>query len=168
MVEAERLRLQRGVSRITGIETTLLMLKPAGMLNYAEIMRMLDRTCFHNCLCVDWEGSVKLTKYQGMEFYKMHEGKWFREPMAKQISRRELYAFVITGLDAIGIIRRLRGDTNPVVAYSQSPSSICGQFGQGDMTELAKILEVVDTAAHASDSAEHAAHEIAVVKKAKV
>lgn len=129
---------------------------------------MLQRTCIRNRLRIFSKGSAELSYDQAFDFYSPHGEKWFREPMAKQISGKILQFYFIDGPHAIKIIRNLLGPTNPVVAMAKSPGSIRGQFAEGDMKALANDHQVVDNCAHASSSVADGKREIAIIEKARV
>lgn len=131
-----------------------------------EIDTMLKRTCERNNLEIESRGDVKLTFDEAYEFYSPHGDKWFREPMARQISSEELYAYIIKGAYAIKIIRRLLGPTDPADARSGAPGTIRGLFAEGCMAALAKLMLVIDNCGHATSKVKDAEREVEIIEQA--
>ena len=134
------------------------------MVHLSDIECMITRTCDVNNLKITIDGPVTLVKNDALKLYDVHTGKWFHGPMAEQVSDCDLYAFIIEGKCATGVIRRLVGLTNPVEAQRLTPGTIRGQFAEGDMEALAKKKKVIDNCVHASRNVRDAKHEIAIVQ----
>jgi nucleoside-diphosphate kinase len=111
---------------------------------------------------------VTLTHEDALEFYGVHEGKWFQLPMSEQIEGHCLRAFEIEGKFAPRIMRRLIGPTNPVVAAIKAPGTIRGQFAEGDMVAFAKQKKVVDNCIHGSKNSQEAIREIEILKRSRI
>lgn len=76
------------------------------------------------------------------------------ESEKQTLSRRDAFALVYQGADAVKKIRRILGTTDPAKA---EPGSIRREFG----------ASIRENAAHASDSTENAEREIAIIKVAE-
>jgi nucleoside-diphosphate kinase len=79
--------------------------------------------------------------------YAVHEGKPFYEPLIRYITSSPVVVMVLEGNDAIEIVRRTMGATNPAEA---APGTIRADFG----------LEVGRNLVHGSDGPETAAFEV--------
>ena len=79
--------------------------------------------------------------------YAIHEGKPFYEPLIRYITSSPVVVMVLEANDAIEIVRRTMGATNPAEA---APGTIRADFG----------LEIGRNLAHGSDGPETAAFEV--------
>lgn len=79
--------------------------------------------------------------------YAVHEGKSFYEPLVRYITSSPVVVMVLEGQDAIEIVRRTMGATNPTQA---DPGTIRADFG----------LEIGRNLVHGSDGPETAAFEV--------
>jgi len=79
--------------------------------------------------------------------YAIHEGKPFYEPLVRYITSSPVVVMVLEGNDAIEIVRRTMGATNPAQA---TPGTIRADFG----------LEIGRNLVHGSDGPETAAFEV--------
>lgn len=79
--------------------------------------------------------------------YAVHEGKSFYDGLIRYITSAPVVVMVLEGRDAIEIVRRTMGSTNPAQA---APGTIRADFG----------LEVGRNLVHGSDGPETAAFEI--------
>jgi nucleoside-diphosphate kinase len=79
--------------------------------------------------------------------YAIHEGKPFYEPLIRYITSSPVVVMVLEGNDAIEIVRRTMGATNPTEA---TPGTIRADFG----------LEIGRNLVHGSDGPETAAFEV--------
>ncbi|HEY68918.1 MAG: nucleoside-diphosphate kinase [Chloroflexi bacterium] len=79
--------------------------------------------------------------------YAVHEGKPFYEPLIRYITSSPVVVMVLEGNDAIEIVRRTMGATNPAEA---APGTIRADFG----------LEIGRNLVHGSDGPETAAFEV--------
>ncbi len=79
--------------------------------------------------------------------YAIHEGKSFFAQLVAFITSSPLVAIVFEGAEAVEVVRRLIGETNPLQA---TPGTIRGDFG----------LDVGHNLIHGSDSEENASGEI--------
>lgn len=144
-------------------ERTLLLFKPRGMEHFDVVRDMVMRTVEANTFCIVHEDVVYLNKEQGLALYRMHEGEWYHDTLANQVSSCQLYGMVIEGEDAVAIIKRLIGPTKPEEAKSESPGSIRGQIVVDNYAERKANKEVVDNICHGSGNCAEALWEIGVV-----
>jgi nucleoside-diphosphate kinase len=79
--------------------------------------------------------------------YAIHEGKPFYEPLIRYITSSPVVVMVLEGNDAIEIVRRTMGATNPAEA---TPGTIRADFA----------LEIGRNLVHGSDGPETAAFEV--------
>jgi len=92
-------------------------------------------------------GSV--TAEQAAANYAEHEGKPFYAGLVEYVTSGPVVKMVVSGPDAVAVVRKLMGATNPRDA---APGTIRGDFG---LTLDANII-------HGSDSPESAEREIAI------
>jgi nucleoside-diphosphate kinase len=95
---------------------------------------------------------VSVTRRQAEELYTMHRGKPFYESLIEHITSGPVVAMVVEGLDAIRVMRRMIGATNPCEA---EPGTIRGDYG----------LTITKNVIHAADSLENAEREIKIFFK---
>lgn len=79
--------------------------------------------------------------------YAVHEGKSFYEPLIRYITASPVVVMALEGNDAIEVVRRTMGATNPAEA---APGTIRADFG----------MEIGRNLVHGSDGAETAAFEV--------
>jgi nucleoside-diphosphate kinase len=79
--------------------------------------------------------------------YAIHEGKPFYEPLIRYITSSPVVVMVLEAKDAINIVRRTMGATNPAEA---APGTIRADFG----------LEIGRNLVHGSDGPDTAAFEV--------
>lgn len=84
--------------------------------------------------------------------YGVHKGKPFFNGLVKFITSSPLVAAVFEGKDAVDVVRKLMGETDPVKA---TPGTIRGDFG----------LDIGQNIVHGSDSIDNAQKEIALFFK---
>ncbi len=81
--------------------------------------------------------------------YAEHREKEFFGELVSSITSGPVVAMVLEGPEAISVVRKMMGSTNPLAA---EPGTIRGDFG----------LEIVANIVHGSDGPESAAREIAL------
>lgn len=91
----------------------------------------------------------QVTAEQAAANYAEHEGKPFYEGLVAYITSGPVVKMVLSGPEAVSVVRKLMGVTNPKDA---APGTIRGDFG---LTLDANIV-------HGSDSPESAEREIAI------
>jgi nucleoside-diphosphate kinase len=128
---------------------TLLMIKPDMVEKgvYGEIISFVLRNQFH----VTALEMVTLDRERAERFYGVHAGKPFFAPLVEYITSGPVVAMRIEGdQDIITRLRAFVGATDPAKA---SPGTVRYMFGIG----------IQNNAVHASDSAESAKKELAIV-----
>ncbi len=83
----------------------------------------------------------KVTEEEAKQLYSVHEGKPFFNDLIKVITSSRVMLMVWEGRDAVAVVRKLIGATDPVKA---EPGTIRGDYG----------LDITDNLIHASDSKE--------------
>jgi nucleoside-diphosphate kinase len=91
----------------------------------------------------------RVTPEQAAANYAEHEGKPFYEGLVAYITSGPVVKMVLSGPEAVSVVRKLMGATNPKDA---APGTIRGDFG---LTLDANIV-------HGSDSPESAGREISI------
>lgn len=95
---------------------------------------------------------VKLEREKAEEHYAEHKGKPFYDPLIKFITSGPVIQFILEGTDAIRIVRKMVGATNPADA---EPGTIRGDY----------VLCTTFNVIHASDSSQSSDREIALFFK---
>lgn len=129
------------------MEKTLVLIKPD-----AVERSLIGRIIAHyeeNGLKVVSLRMVHADEETATEHYSEHVGRSYFEGLLAYITRSPLVALVLEGEDAIALVRRLNGKTNPAEAEK---GTIRGLYGVG----------MPDNTVHSSDSPESAAREAAI------
>ncbi len=129
-------------------EETLIFLKPAAVERglVGEILSRFER----KGLKIKALKMLRMSRETAEEFYSIHRGKPFFEKLIETISDRDIVAAVLSGREAIKVVRSLVGATDPVKA---APGTIRGDFG----------LDITDNLIHASDSRESFDREVKIL-----
>jgi nucleoside-diphosphate kinase len=90
-----------------------------------------------------------VTREMAERHYDEHKGKDFYEDLVEHITSAPIWAMVVEGPSAQGLVRRMMGATNPLNA---DPGTVRGDFG----------LDVQRNVVHSSDSLASAEREIAI------
>lgn len=127
------------------MERTLVIVKPDGVQRglAGEIISRFERRGLRIAALKLMQISLELAQ----RHYAVHKGKPFYEPLLQYITSGPVVVMVLEGKDAIEIVRRTMGATNPAKA---APGTI--------RADLA--LETGRNLVHGSDSPETAAFEI--------
>jgi nucleoside-diphosphate kinase len=127
------------------MERTLLIIKPDAVQRglIGPILTRLE----HRGLRFAAMKLIQITPELAARHYAVHEGKPFYEPLIEFITSGPVVVAVIEGNDAINIMRKTMGATNPAQA---DPGTIRGDFG----------LEIGRNLVHGSDGPDTAAYEI--------
>ena len=129
------------------VERTFLMIKPDGVCRglIGEVIRRIER----KGLKIVAMKMIRVSFEQAEKQYEEHKGKDFYEGLVSYITSAPVVAMVVEGKNAIKVVRKLIGATNPVDA----------DFGtiRGDFA-----LEIGRNIVHASDSPESAEKEIKI------
>jgi nucleoside-diphosphate kinase len=127
------------------MERTLVIIKPDGVQRglIGPILTRLERRGLRFAALK----LIQITPELAARHYAIHQGKPFYEPLIQFITSGPVVVAVIEGQDAIDIVRKTMGTTNPVQA---EPGTIRADFG----------LEIGRNLVHGSDGADTAAYEI--------
>lgn len=129
------------------IEKTYSMLKPDAVRNHhiGEIIGRIERSG----LVIERMELAQVTPEQAAANYAEHKGKPFYDGLIAYITSGPVVKMVVSGPDAVKIMRKLMGATNPLDA---APGTIRGDFG----------LIMDENVIHGSDSPESAEREIGI------
>jgi len=127
------------------VDRTLVILKPDAVQRnlIGEIILRLER----RGLRVVAMKMMQITADLAQRHYAVHRGKLFFDSLIRYITSGPVVALVVEGTQAIEVIRRMMGSTDPAQA---APGTIRGDFA----------LEMGRNLIHGSDSPESAAYEI--------
>lgn len=127
------------------MEKSLVLIKPDAMQRglAGEIVTRLER----KGLKIIAMKMLQMDKNLAQRHYAIHKGKVFFDKLVDFITSSPTIAIVFQGKDAVGVIRRTMGETDPVKAQA---GTIRGDFG----------LDIEHNLIHGSDSAENASKEI--------
>jgi len=92
---------------------------------------------------------LKIDRELASEHYAEHREKEFFSDLVSSITSGPVAAFVLEGPEAISVVRKMMGGTNPLAA---EPGTIRGDFG----------LDIEANIVHGSDGPESAEREIAL------
>ncbi len=129
------------------MERTLVLIKPDGMERklMGEIISIYENRGLHISSIKVLKPSVETAK----EHYSEHMGRPYFDPLIAYITRGEICALVVEGDDAIALVRKINGTTNPLDAEM---GSIRGKYA----------LSRRENTVHSSDSIESAEREIKI------
>ena len=127
------------------MERTLVIIKPDGVQRglIGPIIARLER----RGLKITAMKMIKMDYDLAQRHYAVHEGKPFYERLLEYITSAPVVVMVVEGKEAIEVVRRTMGATNPMEA---APGTIRADYG----------LEIGLNLVHGSDGAETAAFEI--------
>jgi nucleoside-diphosphate kinase len=127
------------------LERTLVIIKPDAVQRglIGEIVTRFER----RGLRIAALKLIHIDEALARRHYAIHEGKPFYEPLIRYITSSPVVVMVLEGNDAIEIVRRTMGATNPTEA---TPGTIRADFG----------LEIGRNLVHGSDGPETAAFEV--------
>ena len=127
------------------MERTLVILKPDAVERglIGEIITRFER----RGLRIAGMKLIQIDEALARRHYAIHEGKPFFEPLIRYITSSPVVVMVLEGNDAIEVVRRTMGATNPTEA---APGTIRADFG----------LEIGRNLVHGSDGSETAAFEV--------
>ncbi len=129
------------------MERTLVIVKPDGVQRglIGEIISRLER----RGLKLVGLKLMQITPELARRHYAVHQGKPFYEPLVAYITSSPVAVMVWEGKQAIDVVRKTMGATNPVNA---EPGTIRADFG----------VEIGRNLVHGSDGPETAAFEVAL------
>jgi nucleoside-diphosphate kinase len=93
---------------------------------------------------------IEMDRAKTERFYEIHKGKHFFEELVSSIAGNEIIAAVLEGRNAIEVVRKMIGSTDPVDA---EPGTIRGDYG----------LDITENIIHASDSMESFKREVKIL-----
>jgi len=127
------------------LERTLVIIKPDAVQRglIGEIVARFERRGLHIAALK----LIQIDEPLARRHYAVHEGKPFYEPLIGYITSSPVVVMVLEGNDAIEIVRRTMGATNPAEA---TPGTI-----RADLS-----LEIGRNLVHGSDGPETAAFEV--------
>jgi nucleoside-diphosphate kinase len=127
------------------MERTLIIIKPDGVQRglIGPILTRLERRGLRFAALK----LIQVTTELAARHYAVHQGKPFYEGLIRFITSGPVVVAVIEGKDAINIVRKTLGATNPAQA---DPGTIRADFG----------VEIGRNLVHGSDGPETAAYEI--------
>jgi len=127
------------------VERTLVIIKPDGVQRglIGPIITRLER----RGLKITAMKMIQMDYDLAQRHYAVHEGKPFYERLLEYIISAPVVVMVVEGKEAIEVVRRTMGATNPMEA---TPGTIRADYG----------LEIGLNLVHGSDGAETAAFEI--------
>ncbi len=129
-------------------EHTLIFLKPSAVERglIGEVISRFERKGFEIIALK----MMILNRETAEEFYSVHRGKHFFEELVNTISGKKIVAVVLKGRNAISVVRKMIGATDPINA---EPGTIRGDYG----------LDITDNIIHASDSPESFKREVKIL-----
>ncbi len=129
------------------MERTFVMVKPDGVQRglIGEIVSRLER----KGLKIVAMKMLWIRREMAEEHYAEHKDKPFFSNLVSYITSGPVVAMVVEGKDAVKVVRKIVGATNPVEA---EPGTIRGDFA----------LDIGRNVVHASDSLQSAEREIAI------
>ncbi|MDW8083788.1 MAG: nucleoside-diphosphate kinase [Candidatus Caldarchaeum sp.] len=83
----------------------------------------------------------RMTRDEAARLYEVHKGKPFYDDLLEAITAGPVVLMVLEGRQAVDVVRKLIGSTDPVKA---EPGTVRGDYG----------LDITDNLVHASDSRE--------------
>lgn len=127
------------------MERALVIIKPDAMERklMGEIISIYEKKGLH----ISAARIVKPSRELAENHYGEHRDKPFFAEVVGYITRGEVCALIIEGGNAVNVVRRINGATDPITAEA---GSIRGRYG----------VSKTENSIHASDSAESAEREI--------
>jgi len=127
------------------MERTLVLVKPDGVQRglIGEIIARIER----RGLKIAGMKLMQITEELACQHYAAHEGKPFFPGLIEYITSAPVVAMALEGNNAIEIVRRTMGATNPAAA---DPGTVRADYG----------LEIGRNLVHSSDGPESAAREL--------
>jgi nucleoside-diphosphate kinase len=139
------------------METTFVMIKPDGV-KRAVTGQIIDR--FERCgLTIRAIGMTQANKARAEEHYEEHRGKDFFTPLVDFLSSGPVMILALEGSEAIGVVRKMVGATQPKEAL---PGTIRGDFCHMGYARAGETFGTMPNLIHASDSPESARRELAL------
>ena len=129
------------------MERTFVLIKPGavGRGLVGEVLARFEKRGFR----IRGMKFLRVNRELAEQHYAEHREKDFFGELVGSITSGPVAAFVLEGPEAIAVVRRMMGSTNPMAA---EPGTIRGDYG----------LEIVANVVHGSDSPVSAEREIAL------
>lgn len=129
------------------MQRTLVILKPDAIKRglIGEIIKRLENHKLYVQQCQYLLADLDVCKTH----YKEHENQAYFERITNQLSSGKILVMIWVGPNAVSIVRKVQGATDPTLA---SPGTVRGDFA----------CEVQENLMHASDSPQNAEKEIAI------
>jgi nucleoside-diphosphate kinase len=129
------------------VERTLIIIKPGAVVRglVGEVLSRFEK----KGLKIVGLKMLKMSREKAEELYSVHKGKHFYGELINYITSAPVVVGVLESDDAVQIVRRVIGPTNPKEA---PPGTIRGDFG----------ITITQNIIHASDSKESAEREIKI------
>ncbi len=139
------------------IERTFVAIKPDGV-KRGLVGRIIQR--FEDAgLKVVGLKMVWVNKEFAGKHYEAHKGKEFYEPLVNFITEGPVVAMVLEGVNAIKVVRKIVGPTNPLEA---PPGTIRGDFSHVSLEYSNEVKRATPNIIHASGNEEEARKEISL------
>lgn len=129
------------------MERTLVLIKPDAMERklMGEIISIYEKKGLHISALKIIKPSIEIAKNHYME----HKDKTFFKKLVNYITRSEVCALIIEADNAVSMVRRINGATNPLEAEA---GTIRGRYA----------ISMSENAVHSSDSVQGAEREIKI------
>lgn len=129
------------------MERTLVLVKPNGVARglIGEVIGRLER----RGLAIKAARMLMVSEDLASRHYAEHVGKPFYPGLVEFITSAPVFAMVVAGPSAVGVVRTMMGATDPLKA---APGTVRGDFG----------LDMGENVVHSSDSTESGEREIAL------
>lgn len=129
------------------MERTFVLVKPGAVARglVGEVMARFERKGFR----IKAMKFLQVDRELATEHYAEHREKDFFSDLVNSITSGPVAAFVLDGPEAISVVRKMMGATNPMAA---EPGTIRGDYG----------LDIEANIVHGSDGPESAEREIAL------
>ncbi len=139
------------------IQRTLVLLKPDAVQRQL-VGRIIERFEWVGLKIVGMK-MVWADKEFAKKHYAEHVGKPFYKFLEEMITEGPVVAMVLEGVDAVPVVRKIVGSTEPSKAL---PGTIRGDFAMHSYEHADSKKSAVKNLVHASDSEESAKREISI------
>lgn len=129
------------------MEKTFVMIKPGGVQRnlVGEVIKRFEQ----KGLVINALKMISVSNEQAQKHYDIHKEKPFFNSLVTAITSSPVVVMVVSGNNAVKIVRILAGDTNPLLAQ---PGTIRGDFSS----------DIQMNVIHSADSIERANYEIMI------
>lgn len=137
------------------LERTFILVKPDGVKRglIGEVLKRYERVG----LQVMAAKLVSCHPEQAEKHYEEHKGKDFFPSLVNLLTSGPSMAVALEGANAIEVVRKINGDTEPRTA---APGTIRGDFTHMGYARSKELSGTIYNVVHASDSKESAAREL--------